>query len=189
MSTSPHHAAAPALHAAAAAARVALLVEEGAEMASLDAVHTALLKAGALPCFVGARPGPLEEPTVRPGRAVEQLALEAAPTRRWDALVLCEGRGRAAAPNEPPPLARQRPALDFIREQHRRRTPILALGGASGLLGAAGLTMMLPSGEADPRLFVCPPRSETDPALRADADTVTAFIASLRRGTTAAAWP
>jgi catalase len=154
--------------------KVALLVAEGADAASLRAVQTALLQAGAVPRVVGLRLGAL-----RPRGGDEALhvevSLEAAPSVLWDAVVLCDDSGAAAS------LAAFAQAVDFVKEQYRHCKPILALDGTASLLEAAGLPLLLPSGEADPGLFVCPSRKETDPALRTDADTVTAFIAGLAR--------
>ncbi|MDN3922328.1 catalase [Roseateles violae] len=151
--------------------RVALLVVDGADLASLRAAQTALREAGATPRFVGPRIGPLGADE---SMAIE-MSFEQAPSVLWDAVVLANDAAAAR------PLSMYGQALDFVKDQYRHCKPILALGGPGGLLAAVNLPLMLPEGEADPGLFVCAPPSETDPALRTDADTVTAFIAGLAR--------
>jgi len=45
-------------------------------------------------------------------------------------------------------------ALEFLKDQYRHATPILALGEAADLVENAGIPAMLPTGEPDPGVLV-----------------------------------
>ncbi len=122
--------------------RVALLVCDGVDAVSLRAVHTALAKAGAAPRFVGARLGTV---TPQGGEPIHvEVTLETAPAVLWDAMVVPAG---VAAQQT---LAALGQALEFAREQYRHCKPILALGGGTKFLDAAGIAVTLADGRPDP---------------------------------------
>ena len=154
----------------AAGRRVALLVAPGVDGPSLRAAHDALVSAGAVPRYVGVPLGRVE-PAVGDTLHVE-VSLEAAPAALWDAVVLPEGTEALQR------LALVGQAVEFLKDQYRHCKPILALGEATALFEAAGIPARLPDGQADPGLFMAAPKSG-DAALKADPDTVTAFVAAL----------
>jgi catalase len=129
--------------------RVALLVVDGVDGASLRAAHAALVKAEAAPRFVGVRLG-----TVKPleGDPIHvEITLETAPSVVWDAVVLPDGEAAAQA------LARMGQAVDFVKDQYRHCKTILALGHASAVLAAAGIDAQLPDGSDDPGIVLVAP--------------------------------
>jgi catalase len=153
--------------------RVALLVADGADSPSLRAAHTALIKAGAVPRFVGVRLG-----VVRPdaGDPIHvEVTLETAPSAVWDAVVICDGSKAVAQ------LGQWGQVHEFLKDQYRHCKPILALGGAAALIAKVGIPTELPDGSADGGLFLAAPPAQGDPALVADADSVQAFIGALGR--------
>ena len=153
--------------------RVALLVAEGADGPSLRATHAALLKAEAVPRFVGIRLGAVAVDGGNPIHA--EVTLETAPSVVWDASVLPAGEAAVAK------LLAVGQTAEFIKDQYRHCKTILVLGDSTALLDAANVKPQLPDGSADPGIFICPPPDKTDPALRTDADTVAAFIAGIAK--------
>ena len=162
--------------------RIALLVHDGVDSASLRAVHAALLAAGAVPRFVGPQLG-----EVQPGAGGEALqvevTMEAAPSVLWDAVVLPDLRPPPATGGgtglAEPALTRLPAAVDFVKDQFRHCKPMLLLGPCVELLRAAGLPESLLDGDPERGVFRC--EAPMDPALLTDADTVSAFIAGLAR--------
>lgn len=174
--------------------RVALLCHEGMDGASMRCVQAALLAAGAVPRLVGRRLGGIA--TAADGDAGEgegemlqvEVTMEAAPSVRWDAVVLPDvspdspiesPAGPQAAARHAPPLHRQPDVVDFVREQFRHCKPMLLLGEAVELLRAAGVPEALLDGGPRQGLFRC--ETPDDPALQIDVDSVCAFITSLAR--------
>lgn len=153
--------------------RIALIAVDGADSPSLRAVHMALAKAEAAPRFVGIRLGRVAVEGGEPVHA--EISLEAAPSALWDAVVLPGGE---AAVDK---LLKSGQALEFVKDQYRHCKPILVLDGSTALLEAAGISPILPDGSADPGIFLCEPPDQTDPALRTDAEAVTAFIAGIAK--------
>jgi catalase len=138
---------------------VALLVADGIDAKSLRAVHAALVAAGAVPRFVGARLG-----RVRPvaGEALHvEVTMETAPSVLWDGVVIPDGDGGLAGLGQ---------AVDFVKDQYRHCKTILALGGASSLIERAMLPKTLPHGSDDPGLL-----------MARSGDAAGAFIAALAR--------
>jgi catalase len=143
--------------------RVAILVADGVEGASLAVLHTTLAGAGAVPRFVGARLGQV---TDAEGEPIDvEVSMEAAPAVLFDALVLPDGTEAVAA------LGADGHTLEFIKDQYRHCKPILVLGEGSQLLDKAGVTATLPSGDPDPGLL----QFDAAQATKAGA----AFIAAL----------
>ncbi len=158
--------------------RVALLVANGVDGASLRAVHAALAAAGAVPRFVGARLGTIA-PSVSGGGTAGaagepihvEVSLEAAPSVLWDAVVLPDGEAAM------PALMSIGLAVDFVKDQYRHCKPMLVLGSSSLLLEAAGVPAKLPDGNDDPGLVIAL-SSEGEPAVGV-AEATDAFIAAL----------
>ena len=108
--------------------RIALLVGDGADAASLQAVYDALADAGTGPRFVGVRLGRVD---TSDGPPIEiEATLETMPSPMWDAVVI-----DASADG----LARVGTAVDFVKDQYRHCKPMLLLGGAPALLESAGI--------------------------------------------------
>jgi len=141
------------------ARRVALLVADGIDGASLRAVHAALAAAGAVPRFVGARLGVVRPASGDPIHV--EVTMETAPAVLWDGVVV---PGRDAA------LAALGQAVEFVKDQYRHCKTILVLGAKSALVERAMLPAALPDGSDDPGLLVA----------RSD-DAAAAFVAALAR--------
>jgi catalase len=60
-----------------------------------------------------------------------EVSMETAPAVVWDALVVPDGAAKALSTNGH--------ALEFLKDQYRHCKPILLLGDAGTLLGAAGI--------------------------------------------------
>jgi len=118
--------------------KVALLVADGIDGASLRAAHAALAAKGAAPRFVGARLGRVQPLNGAPIHV--EVSMEAAPAVVWDAVVVPAGDTALAALGQ---------AQEFVKEQYRHCKPILALGSPSMLIDKAALPAKLPDGSAD----------------------------------------
>jgi catalase len=112
--------------------RIALLVADGADAPSLNAVHKALTDAGAVPRFIGTRLGTYKAVSGDPIEA--DATLENSPAVLFDAVVLPSGDAAIAA------LVANAQAKEFVQNQYRHCKSILALGGSSKLLAAAGIS-------------------------------------------------
>jgi catalase len=129
--------------------RVALLVAEGADGASLRAVHAALARAEAVPRFVGVRLGSVQPAA---GELIHvEISLEAAPSALWDAVVLPDGEIAAQA------LAELGQVKEFVKDQYRHCKPMLVLGHSSLILAQAGIDTQLPDGSPDPGITLADP--------------------------------
>ncbi|MES2184064.1 MAG: catalase [Pseudomonadota bacterium] len=126
--------------------KVAILVANGVDGASLQALQAALLEAGAVGRFVAPRLGTVA--TADGGTLEADATLENSPGFLFDALVLPDGAAGAEA------LARDAHTQDFIKDQYRHCKTILALGASQALLADAGIPLSLPDGQADPGLIL-----------------------------------
>ncbi|NML16089.1 catalase [Azohydromonas sp. G-1-1-14] len=150
----PEVAVSPALSLAARpgdgrilARRIALLVGDGVDGAALESVYQALVQAGAVPRYVGARLGVVQTSS---GDALPvEVTIEAAPSVLFDAAMLPPGAGAAAT------MAADGLALEFVQQQYRHCKPLLVPIGAALLLEAAGVTT-LPEDGGDPGLLFVP---------------------------------
>jgi catalase len=128
------------------ARRIAILVADGVEGASLIALAKRLAEAGAVPRFLGSRLGRV---TPMSGEAIDvDATLENMASVLFDALVLPDGAGAVKL------LMGDGRTADFLKEQYRHCKPILALGAGSKILADAGIPETLPSGKRDPGLTV-----------------------------------
>ncbi|TPG20616.1 catalase, partial [Variovorax ginsengisoli] len=126
--------------------KIAILVANGVEGASLGKLVSALVAAGAVPRLVGARLGTYV------GAGGEKFAADAtmenSPGFLFDALVLPDG---AAAVES---LSKDAHTLEFLRAQYWHCKTILAFGASEALLGEAQIPLTLPDGSADAGLIL-----------------------------------
>ncbi len=133
--------------------KVALLIADGLEGASVSNIIGALTEAGAVTRLLSNRLGTL---TSAEGATFEvDATLENSPPVLFDALVLPDGIDAVER------LSKDGHTLEFLKDQYRHCKSILVLGAASKLLKKAGIFEVLPSGEPDPGLLVAEP-SEYD---------------------------
>jgi catalase len=151
--------------------KVAILVADGIVGQSVMNLHAALFAQGAVPRFVAPRIGPVR--TVDGTDIDADASLENEPGFLFDALALPDGEGGVQV------LSRDGYTMEFIRDQHRHCKAILAMPASRALLDAAGVSLTLPSGGADPGIVVGEgveafvkaiarhrhPERETDPPL------------------------
>jgi catalase len=128
--------------------RIALLVADGVNDASLRTLHEAITAAGGVPRYIGAKLGAVE---TTGGRKLDvEITLETAPSVLFDALVLPDGDAAVDS------LSKIGQTLECIKDTYRHCKVILALGAGKRLLKAAGLPETLPDGGADPGLLNTP---------------------------------
>jgi catalase len=145
--------------------KVALLIADGLEGASVSKIIGALTEAGAVTRLLSNRLGTL---TSADGTTFEvDATLENSPPVLFDALVLPDGIDAVER------LSKDGHTLEFLKDQYRHCKSILVLGAASKLLKKAGIFEVLPSGDPDPGLLVAEP-SGYDPAAKR-------FIAAIAR--------
>jgi catalase len=126
--------------------KVAILVANGVEGKSLNAVFAALTEAGAVPRFVGPRLGTF---TTTSGDTIEaDASMENTGPVVFDALVLPDGDAGVKA------LAANGHTMEFVVNQYRHCKSILAFGAASQLLDAAGISATMRNGDADEGLLI-----------------------------------
>jgi catalase len=126
--------------------RIAILVADGCDGASLTALADRLTDEGAVPRFVSTTLGSVQPAD---GDAIEvDVSLEAAPAVLYDALVLPDGAEAVAA------LRADGRTLEFIKDQYRHCKPILVLGASADLIAACGIDAALADGRPDPGLLV-----------------------------------
>ena len=143
--------------------KVAILVANGVEGASLGKLVSSLVAAGAVPRLVGARLGTYL------GVAGEKFAADAtmenSPGFLFDALVLPDGADAVAS------LDADAHTLEFLRDQYWHCKTILAFGASEALLAEAQIPLTLPDGSADAGLILAD-------AANAD-EAIAGFIAAL----------
>jgi catalase len=143
--------------------RVAILVADGCEGASLVGLAGRLTSEGAVPRFVSTTLGAVKSAD---GDAIEvDISLEAAPAVLYDALVLPDGADAITA------LKADGRTLEFIKDQYRHCKPILAVGASDQLLTACGIDAALPGGQPDPGVI-----ATTDASAATDA-----FVAAIAK--------
>jgi catalase len=121
--------------------RVAILVADGTDEASVRTIYDALLAEGAVPRVVGPNMGLVKG--AGGGTLDVEVSLEAMPAVLYDAVVIPAGGQAATA------LADNAIALEFVRLQHRHLKPILVVDDGTALLAAAGIPASLPDGTPD----------------------------------------
>lgn len=122
--------------------RVAIMVADGVDGASVAALHAGLLSQGAVPRLVGIQLGPVA--TVE-GKSFEvEVTFESTPSVLYDSIVVPGGKKAVEK------LGTVGLAAEFIQLAFRHCKPILALAEGAALLQNAGVPLMLASGEPDP---------------------------------------
>ncbi len=138
--------------------KVAILIANGLEAASLANIIDALTEAGAVTRLLSNRLG---TSTSTDGTTFEvDATLENSPPVLFDALVLPDGIDAVER------LSKDGHTLEFLKDQYRHGKSILVLGAASKLLKKAGIFEVLPSGEPDPGLLVAEPSGYGSAARR-----------------------
>ncbi|MES1186544.1 MAG: catalase-related domain-containing protein, partial [Myxococcales bacterium] len=126
--------------------RIAILVADGVDGESAQALHEGLTEQGAVPRFVGIRLGTV---TTAAGDTLQaEVTLETMPSVLFDAVAVLGGKDAVVA------LGNVGHALEFIKDQYRHAKPILALGEGADLVENAGASATLPSGQPDPGMIV-----------------------------------
>jgi catalase len=126
--------------------RIAILLADGVDAEPVTDLIEALNGAGAVTRLLASRLG-----TVRSeeGEPLEiDATLENSPAVLFDALALPGGSEAVDA------LCLDGRALEFVKDQYRHCKTILALGDSSKILVKAGISLTLPSGDADPGLLI-----------------------------------
>jgi catalase len=121
--------------------RIAILVANGVDGASLTSLHAALTSAGAVPRFVAPRLGTYS--TTTGGTIEADASMENSPPVLFDAVVLPDGEEAIGA------LAADGHTIEFVTNQYRHGKTLLALGASSRLLERAGVTPTMRNGAAD----------------------------------------
>ncbi|MDB4889291.1 MAG: catalase [Gemmatimonadetes bacterium] len=113
--------------------KIAILVANGVDGASLKTLHASLTDEGAVPRFIGPRLGTY---STSDGDTIEaDASMENSPPVLFDALILPDGDAGVKA------LAADGHTMEFITNQFRHCKPILALGASSKLLQKAGVSV------------------------------------------------
>jgi catalase len=143
--------------------RIAILVAGGVDGEAAAALHEGLLKAGAVPRFVGPRRGEVE---TEQGESLEvEVSLEAAPSVLYDAVAVPGGHGAVET------LATLGHAQEFIKDAYRHCKPLLAIGAGATLLDACGAAEQTLAGKPDPGVLSFEEGQATE-ALRAFAAAI-----------------
>ena len=124
------------------ARKIALLVADGVDGASLMGVHRALAAEGAVPKLIAPRIG--EVKTSKGVAFKADASFETEPGFLFDALVLPDGQEAAVA------LSKDTLAIEFIRNQYRHCKAILVLGTSKALIARAEIPDALADGTSDP---------------------------------------
>ena len=142
--------------------RIAMLVAQGSNLASIDACRSALMNAGAVPLLIGPRLGTYKAGDK--GTFEADASMENSPAVVFDALVVIDGDAAVDA------LAKIGNTMEFVKDQYRHGKTIMAIGAASRLLDKAGISPQLPDGSRDPGLIVVgskPKSSDIDDFIKA----------------------
>ncbi|HEY4305417.1 MAG TPA: catalase [Gemmatimonadaceae bacterium] len=125
--------------------KIAILIANGVDGASLQTLHAALTNAGAIPRFVAPRLGTI---TTANGETIEaDASMENSPPVLFDGLILPDGDNGVQA------LSRDGHAAEFVVNQYRHCKTILVLGASTRLVEKAGIGNVLGGGKNDPGLL------------------------------------
>ena len=136
------------------ARKIALLVADGVDGASLMETHRALAGEGAVPKLIAPRIG--EVKTSKGVAFKADASFETEPGFLFDALVLPDGQEAAMA------LCKDALAIEFIRNQYRHCKAILVLGTSKALIARAEIPDALADGTADPGIVFSANRKHED---------------------------
>lgn len=142
--------------------KIAILVADGVDGASIMAMQDALTEAGAVCCLIAPSLGPIK---TADGETLEATGtLENSPSVLFDALILPGGEDGIDQ------LSEYGQTFEFITNQYRHGKTILALGGAKSLLDQAGIDDALPTELPDPGILM----SDADDLWGSAADFIAA---------------
>jgi len=112
--------------------KIAVLIADGVDAASMDSVYAQLRSSGAVPRLVGQQLGRV---SAADGRTVDvEISIEAGPSVLHDAVIVPDGVGASA-------LLESGQAKEFLRDQFRHCKPIFAWGDGAVLLESAQIPM------------------------------------------------
>jgi len=126
--------------------RVAILAGNGVDGEGVIALYDAILKEGGVPRVVGIQLGKIA--TTKSAMLDVETTLETMPAVLFDAMVIADGKESIAA------LGADGHTLEFLRDQYRHCKPIMVTEAARPLLEKAGISELLPTGDADPSLMI-----------------------------------
>ncbi|RST54016.1 catalase [Variovorax sp. DXTD-1] len=126
--------------------KVAILVANGVEGASIGALVSSLVAAGAVPRLIGTRLGTYVSATGE--KFAADATMENSPGFLFDALVLPDGADAVAA------LDADAHTLEFLRDHYWHCKTILAFGASEALLAEAQIPMTLADGSPDTGLIL-----------------------------------
>ncbi len=134
------------------ARKIAILVADGVEGASIATLQAALVEAGAVARIVAPRLGTVRTTGGQPDAAPLEAdaTFENTPAVLFDAVVLPDGQAAVET------LAGIGNTMEFVVNTYRHCKTLLVLGASKALTDKAGLPATLPSGEADPGLLFAP---------------------------------
>lgn len=127
------------------ARKIALLVADGVDGASVMDVHRLLAEEGAVPKLIAPRIGAVK--TSNGVALMADASFETEPGFLFDAVVLPDGQEAVMA------LYKDALALEFVRNQYRHCKAILVLGSSKALASKADIPDALAEGMADPGLI------------------------------------
>lgn len=128
------------------ARKIAILVANGTDVASAQAIHAGLTDMGAVPRYIGPRLGSIKGSD---GSVLDvEGTLETLPSVLFDAVAIPGGKEAAKT------LASLGHALEFLKDQYRHAKPILGLGNGVDLLEKAEVKANLPTGDKDPGVLM-----------------------------------
>jgi catalase len=126
--------------------KIAILVADGVDVSSINALQTELTREGAIVRFIGVRLGTVKSAA---GSLIEvDATLENSPSVLFDAVILPGGDLSAQT------LAKSGQAVEFLKDQYRHCKTILVIGSSAAVIEKAGIPKALPSGKADPGLII-----------------------------------
>ncbi|RYF83773.1 MAG: catalase [Comamonadaceae bacterium] len=126
--------------------KIAVLVADGIDGASVQSLVEMLFNAGAVPRLVAPRLGAVK---TADGLVLQaDASLENAPGFLFDAIVLPDGPDGVAR------LSRMGQTMEFVKDQYRHCKPLLVLGASQGLLAQAEIPLALPDGRPDSGLIL-----------------------------------
>lgn len=126
--------------------RVAILIAEGVDSEAAEILYDGLVDSGAVPLYVGPHLGTVTSIQGVPLEA--EVTLEGSPAAMFEAVVVPGGKDHVTA------LCDLVEVLDFVKEQHRRAKPILALQDGAVLVEKAGLPVPVNPEQPERLMFV-----------------------------------
>ncbi len=126
--------------------RIAILAADGVAGQAIATLQAELHGAGAVPCVIAPRLGPVK---MASGEVlIATGTLENSASVLFDAVVLPDGAAAVAL------LALHGQTMEFVTHQYRHAKTILALGASKALLDEAGIAATFASGDDDPGILL-----------------------------------